>query len=390
MSDSNPGNIVSVSWGDHLVFGEGDGMLSTPDALEKRMKQWHDNLGATSIHWRQIRSMVDGHFSGEGQSHVAKDAINKTSWDDFDLVPHLAHEHGMKANLYVSLFDEGWPLPSKKEREVSYHNSMHYQHVSWQSEFSASHPEFTVIDQSGKKRQWGILCLAYPQVREYFRKKFLKLLEGYEFDGLFICFRSQSRPADFADQYNFNEPIRTDFLDRYGKDILQEDFDLQAWRDMLGEYLTLFLTELKESLNELNLSLSVGCARGDVLGPPMGNTSLQWRKWIQDDIVDELIINQNSSQCPSMWHQLWQMHRGNGYLQNYLDGYNLPLLEEHLNTYLPYISENPTKLFIARQWVNRSKKQESEILKNPAVSGLVFSSFRFDNPGPISKGNWIA
>jgi hypothetical protein len=61
-------------------------------------------------------------------------------------------------------------------------------------------------------------------------------------------------------------------------------------------------------------------ARGDVLGAPLGNTTLHWRDWIRSGLIDHLIVNQNSSQCPSMWHQLWPMHRGGGYVQNYLDG----------------------------------------------------------------------
>ena len=52
-------NIVSVSWGDHLVFGEGDGKLSTPETLQTRMECWRDKLGARSIHWRQLRSIMD-------------------------------------------------------------------------------------------------------------------------------------------------------------------------------------------------------------------------------------------------------------------------------------------------------------------------------------------
>ena len=60
--------------------------------------------------------------------------------------------------------------------------------------------------------------------------------------------------------------------------------------------------------------------QGETFLAPLGNTTLQWRAWVGEGIVDEIIIDQNSSQCPSMWHDLWPMHRGYGYLQNYLDG----------------------------------------------------------------------
>ena len=388
---TNNKNIASVSFGDHLVFGEGDGKLLTPETLNRRMKYWHNEMGAIALHWRQIRYHIKhGLFFAESGLKQPLDRIkNNLEWDDFEIVPKLAHENGMKANLYVSLFDEGWPLPPKEEREISYHNKMHYQHVSWQSKFSHKHPEYAVTDKSGLKKQWGVLSLAYEQVRKYFVKLYLDLLDGYDFDGLFLCFRSQSKPAEFADQFNFNEPVRRDFQKIYGVDILKDDFDLQNWRDLVGKYITDFLIRLRDELNRKNISLSVGLPRGDIIGPPLGNITLEWRKWVYDGLVDELIINQNSCQCPSMWHKLWPMHVGSGYKQNYLEGYNLPTLKEHLRkTYFPVVSKAPVKLYIARQWNQRSEKEESEFLEESLVSGLVFSSFRFDNPGPLARNNW--
>ena len=384
-------NIISVSWGDHVTFGERDGKLDTLDALEKRMKTWKKDLGAEIIHWRQIRTHLNGHlYAAEGIKNPLE-KLREIPWDDFQEVPKLAYENGLRPYLYVSLFDEGWSLPPKEVREVSYHNSMHCQHVSWQSSFSKEHPEYTVVDRSGKNRQWGVLSLSYQEVRDHFCTLFTKLLEGCDFEGLFVCFRSQSRPADFADQYGFNEPVRQDYLKKYGYDILAEDFDLSLWRNLEGDYITLFLQQLRQKLKKHGIRLSVGISRGEILGPPMGNTVLQWRKWVHENLVDELIINQNSSQCPSLWHQLWPMHRGDGYLQNYLTGYNLPSLPKHIEEiYYPEMKNSQTELFIARQWDERDKILEEQLLNTDDVSGLVYSSFRNDNVGPIKKGNWVA
>jgi hypothetical protein len=214
-------------------------------------------------------------------------------------------------------------------------------------------------------------------------------LRDGNFDGLFVCLRSQSRPADYADQYGFNDPIHLEYLKRYGTDIRNEDFDLQPWRDLLGEYLTRFLRELRIVLSAEQVSLAVGVPRGSILGPPMGNTTLQWPIWVREGIIDQLIIDQNSSKCPSMWHDLWPMHRGYGYLQNYLNCRCMDLLEEDIvKTYGPVFDGNNTKLYVARQWQERSKTKEKELLKLPGVEGLVFSSFRHDNPGPNKRNNW--
>ena len=85
------------------------------------------------------------------------------------------------------------------------------------------------------------------------------------------------------------------------------------------------------------------------------------------------------------------MHRGYGYLQNYLDGHNmLPLVDHVISVYWPELRNRQVDLYVARQWDERSEVEEKGIVAQPAVKGLVFSSFRFDNPGPVSRGDWRA
>jgi hypothetical protein len=385
-------NIVSVSWTDHLTFGEGDGRLDTRTKVERRIRAWRDELQAGALHWRVLRTRIAGHFfAARGYEHPSLTATRAVTWNDFEHVPTLAHDAGLEAWMYVSLFDEGWPLAPARVRARSHHNPMHGQHVAWQSELTRTNPEWLVVDRAGRTRQQGVVCLAYPQARRAFVQRWIDLIGPTHFDGLFVCLRSQSRPADHADQFGFNEPVRVEFGSRRGVDIARDDFDLHAWRDLLGEYVTMLLAELRETLNREGRRLSVGVARGDVLGPPLGNATLHWRDWVRRGIVDHLVINQNSSQCPSMWHQLWPMHRGTGYVQNYLDGSGLPRLAEHLQfTYAPVIAGSATQLFVARQWYERCPATEQALRSIAGVAGLVFSSFRHDNPKAISRGDWRA
>ena len=364
-------NIASVSWSDHLIFGEGDGRLDSPAAVRRRMQKWKTDLSAGTILWRCTRDKINGQYQqARGYRHFYQSRGRTVPWDAYRKIPEMAHAFSMQVLLYVTLFDEGWPLLPKKIREVSYHNKMHCQHVSWQSSFSRNNPDYILTDRTLKKRQWGVICLAYPEVRRHFIGRYQRLLAAGDFDGLFVCLRSQSRPADFADQFGFNQPIRDEFLKRYGRDIWVEDFDLRPWRDLQSEYLTVFLKELKESLEDSQYLLAVGAPRGKILGPPLGNASLQWPTWVDKGLVDHLIIDQNSSRCPSMWHDLWPMHRGHGYV--------------------PTFGGRRTKLYLARQWKKRSPDIEQSLLEHPAVDGLVFSSFRHDNPGPIQRNDWIA
>jgi len=356
------------------------------------MRVWRDELGAGAIHWRLLRARISGRFSAaRGYRHPSLTAARAIDWDDFAVVPDLAHDAGLEAWLYVSLFDEGWPLAPPHERAVSHHNAMHGQHVAWQSELTRTHPEWLVVDRTGRRRQWGVVSCAYPEARRALIKRWLALLAPTRFDGLFICLRSQSRPADHADQFGYNAPCRKAFRTRYGVDPATNDIDHQGWRDLLGEYLTTLLVELREAVAARGRRLGVGVARGDVLGPPLGNMTLHWREWVSRGLVDQLVIDQNSSQCPSMWHQLWPMHRGIGYVQNYLDGTGLPPLAEHLRDgYGPCVAGTSTRLYAARQWHARCARTEQELRGIPGVAGLAFSSFRHDNPEAIARGDWRA
>jgi hypothetical protein len=104
---------------------------------------------------------------------------------------------------------------------------------------------------------------------------------------------------------------------------------------------------------------------------------LDWTKWVENGLIDHLVVDQNSSQCPSMWHDLWPMHRGYGYLQNYLDGFNMNTLEKDLTSvYQPVFQGHSAKLYLARQWQPRSPANERSLLKHPLVAGLVFSQIK--------------
>ena len=394
MTTAERPNIANVSWGDHLVFGKGDGRLATVDALRRRAETWRDELDAGELHWRQERTREDGRVEtapGYDPSESEK-RLQVIEWDDFAVVPEVAREMGMDSFLYVPIFDEGRPLASAEERAVSHHNAGHGRERAWQSNFTAEHPEYLMADRAGTRYQWGVPCLAYPEVREHLCNRFTKLLEGYEFDGLFVCFRSQSRPADFADEFGFNEPVREEYMRRYRRDILTEDFDVQLWRDLLGEYLTAFVADLREATRRSGHKLSIGCPRGDVIGPPLGNATLRWREWVERGLVDELVINQSSSQCPSLWIQLWPMHRGYGYTQNYIDGRAMgPLMEQLTDEYGPAFDGKPSDLYVARQWASRSESEERELLTHSAVKGLTYSAFRHDNADLVAShtGEWV-
>ena len=69
----------------------------------------------------------------------------------------------------------------------------------------------------------------------------------------------------------------------------------------------------------------------------------------------------------------------------------MPSLSVHLSyDYGPVLEDRPVNLYIARQWDERSEIEEKELLAHSVVKGLVFGSFRFDNPGPTARDDWRA
>ena len=60
------------------------------------------------------------------------------------------------------------------------------------------------------------------------------------------------------------------------------------------------------------------------------------------------------------------------------------------SVYRPIFCRQPAKLYLARQWHHRAPDNEQALLEHPCVDGLVFSTFRHDNPGPIRRNDWTA
>ena len=48
-----------------------------------------------------------------------------------------------------------------------------------------------------------------------------------------------------------------------------------------------------------------------------------------------------------------------------------------------------TRLYVARQWNERSESEETDLLATPGMEGLAFNTFRFDNPGYLARDNWV-
>jgi hypothetical protein len=375
------GDIISINWGDHVEWGEGKAKLDTPEQIAAGVRRWKTRYSATKLFWRGASRFIQRYtrtFYRDETSPPRKYYIRiaQITMDEFQAICDAAHAEGLPVYLYHSIFDEGWPIVSGWDDRSP----------TWQSNFTIAHPEYLECDRSGTEVNYGVLCYAYPEARSYQLNTIRDLLGSYPFDGLFLCTRCTSKPVLHADQFGFNEPIVAAYEQRYGVNILEHDFDVEAWRRLRGEFLTQLLREVRAFTRERGLRLAVGLPQGNYVGPPVGNLHLDWRTWVAAEIMDELVINQVATRCPSNWTTIWPGHSGYGYVQNYDGNIGLlPLEMEVRANYGPYCTMHGCQLYISRLHWSADERFHAQLLALPGVTGLVLSSFRLDNQTVIQR-----
>jgi hypothetical protein len=370
-------NAVNVSWGDHIVVFDGPAKLDTPEKIGAAMDDWKRLTDATTVYWRvsawycrnyleQRRPSFPGYF----------DEVDRI-WGSFDPLAcavEQAHERDLRIYAYQTIYDEGSPTT------IKYGDSTPF---PWQSRFTIEHPEYLVEDAEGKARQWGVLEYAYPEARQYTIGVLTRLLDEYGFDGLYVCTRTHSKPADRADQFGFNQPVVESYRQRYGTDPRQET-DLQRWRDLRGKFLTQLLRELRAERIERDKAVALAIPRGDLIGPPYGNMTLHWRDWLAEGLVDELVVGVTSGN----WHypSLKGKDEERGYLASQDEGWGLPPLEEDLReNYGPLCQKHGVRLVIPGGSWDRAARERAEALP---IDGYMFSSASFSGrPGYVIVPN---
>ncbi len=141
----------------------------------------------------------------------------------------------------------------------------------------------------------GAMHPVYPEVRKYWLNEIRSRCLDVGVDGVSIRFANHSSWTSEGALYGFNQPVVDEYRRRYGVDVLGDDLDEKKWKDLNGEYLTLFLSELKQetsrrgkglqiSINYLMFDTPPGWRKNNV---PV-NFSYDWEKWISEDIADSV------------------------------------------------------------------------------------------------------
>ncbi len=341
---SDKQNVMIVSWGDVITSGiSGAARLDTPDKVRESVRTWKSR-GIDQVLFRgdNFRVLLFHDSVASTEKHRTGMARTRAAWESdlMEAAVDAMKAEGIRAYVWLTVLDEGCPP------DVHYADSVPF---PWQSRFTRQNPQYLACDRSltpnGRKYHWGVMEYAYPEVRQYMLKVIRAFSDRFDLDGVFLSLRSHSPPPDHADQFGFNAPVVQEYKHRYGRDIRREPFDLEKWRNLRGDFFTTFLREVKDHLKSQGQKLAVGVQQGEYLGPPFGNMRIQWRRWVSDGIVDQLVVGHITAERARYPRRT---QRATGYLQSQEDSLGLPPIEEALSKdYGPLCNSHGVDLLVS-------------------------------------------
>ena len=224
------------------------------------------------------------------RSRVKEMAAHPAPWpptleryDPFAVAVKAAHEAGIECYAWITPLDDSGPkLGSSQPGEM-------------QSRFSFEHPEFQLQDRAGVDPLYGVYCFGHPEVRTYFPDHIRELLD-YGADGIFLSNRTHSNMTVRQREHGFNPPVVERYIERFGADPrLPDAYDLKKFSEVQGEFYTQFLREAGEVIHGAGKRCAAGVSwqRNGLIAPRLGaldKSFFDWRTWVNDGMVDELVI----------------------------------------------------------------------------------------------------
>jgi Glycosyl hydrolase-like 10 len=378
--------INMVSFGDDIEnknwmpgYSHHERRYHTKESIETSLAKLKEK-GASAIYWRL---MWDGAPDDEIEKYsfrvqVEKDELRRQfvntpyAWDPHELrwPVAVAHKLGMKIYAWIVPYNMGAPPGAYTELGIK-PGLVHYPAVTitetqfpWMYSYLRKNPQYQLVDRTGKRYHYGVLEWGYPEARRYWTNIVQDIVGRYDVDGVYIDTRTECMAPDFADQFGFNDPVVDEYKRRYSVDIRTEDFDLEKWRALRGEYFTQLLRECSALIHAKGKLLSLGTARGDYVGFPLGNMRLEWKKWISERIIDELHLDEQG------W--AWGRH-GYGYLTDPVTGRGLRPIDEMIRTdYGPLAKQHGVKLYFKPGlYPNQNDAWKERVAAMPEFDGVI-------------------
>jgi hypothetical protein len=232
-----------ISW-QYNIEGE-DSVLGDLAGYLREIVSRLADAGVDQVNWRaaipkalyhsNVVPRFDGHFFGL-YSEVIGEFIARH--DPLEIVVDQCHRCGISPWAWLDAFDSFTPSMSEAIFE---------QHPSW------------LLQSRDRRRSLpGVPCYGNSGVRQY-RLEQMRELSEYGIGGVMyslfnshLCLCSdclglrQQDQTDYA--FGYNPEIVDAYKDRFGKDILREEFDPDKWGQIQGEQFGEHLTEVRNML----------------------------------------------------------------------------------------------------------------------------------------------
>lgn len=233
-----------VSAGDDWWIGEWMA-VDSPASIAETVAMWSDLFGMRRIYWRgqqEEMAAFEQLIRPENFLYAEYYGWTKKLLEDKQLNKVLlreAHKRGIEVHMWAPLFDFGGPADSGGAIEYPF---------PAQQRLTVEHPEWMPVDRHGFRRQVGPIAFCYPEARRALVDLYLGYFDRDGYDAITFFTYCETYSSRFDEEFGFNEPAVAEFQRRYGVDVRTQEFDRHAWQHLLGEYVTLFLRELRDAL----------------------------------------------------------------------------------------------------------------------------------------------
>ena len=264
-----------------------------------RRVYWRVALGR-AYYRSQIMARVSSEQNSERRIVEFARILDSDDPEPLELAVKYAHRHGVQLIAWLPFNETHYFRPNVRYLVDPWYDER--RHLYW-------------CDRKGERVWMGMPCIAEPEVIAR-TVSIIEELCDYGVDGVYLparthCYRPFAPDQDpfdvFVDQFGYNEPIRRRFQERFGVDIRKEEFDVDAWQRVKGEFYTEFLAACAGATHKHGKIFLAGTTTERVgyipnlVGRKEG-TALRmyndWAAWHAQAKVDGIVAVQNRLALP--------------------------------------------------------------------------------------------
>lgn len=220
---------------------------------------------------------------GDDQPEIAR---TLQAYDPLAVTIEAAHKNGIKCYVWMTPFDDAGSVKGYEERGRGIMQSM----------FSWLNPQFQLLSRDGDDPLWGVYSFGHPEVVDYWMRQVDEILE-YQPDGIFFSDRTHSNMSQRQIEYGFNPPVIERYQKLHGGDPRDPaHYNLEKFSSVQGDFYTDFLRKAAKPIRDAGARFMVKASwrqEDSRIAYRLGSLDksfFQWEKWIEEGIIDELVI----------------------------------------------------------------------------------------------------